>query len=165
LSPKKCAAWLVGCACAALLTGVGCSRDAWVDVAPIPALIEEEVIYDSELNVFVVWSTAGPYALAGWSPRSSDRTDRVLYCRSSETFISSLGEIFDRRGNLYGGPAPRGLDRVEIKVEGLAVLVDPNSVTRGPERDDPQALKPAGPLCADGAPEIEPGFMMEPDSP
>ena len=100
-------------------------------------------------------------ALGGWSPHTPDRAERVLYCRSSEQFVGSHGERFDIRGRYYGGPAPRGLAPISLKVEGGIVYVDPGRVGSGAERTE-EALEPAGRFCAEDAGEAEPGFLEDP---
>jgi hypothetical protein len=154
---------IIGLCVVAVLGAGSCESDSWVAVASRSELREKRVIYDPELNVFVLWSSPTPFAQAGWSPRGPDRHDRVLYCRSSEMFVSAFGELFDRMGNYYGGPAPRGLDRVAVRLYGDRVLVDPTIVSPGPARGDPKALEPAGPFCAEDAAEVEPGFLPNPE--
>jgi hypothetical protein len=42
------------------------------------------------------------------------------------------GEKFDRRGNYYGGPAQKGLDRYPVTVKGSSVFVDFDRLIGGP---------------------------------
>lgn len=147
----------------AYLVGVqvlGFFRDrGWVTAGTLQALEREEAFYLPEERVFVVSNGGRPVALSALSPHLGER---LVYCRSSGQFRSpGHGETFDRLGFYVLGPAPSGMDRVEIRVVGDLVQVKPESVTEGPARDAREPQKPAGPLCAIDAGESPPGFFEE----
>jgi len=74
---------------------------------------------------------------------------RVPWCSTSEWFECPChGSRYNRWGEYQFGPAPRGLDRFALRVEGGQVVVDTSTVVTGPSRiagalDQP----PAGPHC------------------
>jgi hypothetical protein len=124
----------------------------------------EGVVYVESEGVFVVWTGDEPLALAAASPHLSHR---LLFCRSSGLFEGEHGEKFDRRGIYFGGPAPRGMDRVGIEVLGDRVLIDPDALGRGPGRGALAAEEPEGRFCLFGSESAEivespPGFAPDP---
>jgi cytochrome b6-f complex iron-sulfur subunit len=74
---------------------------------------------------------------------------RVPFCGSSKWFECPChGSKYNEAGEYKLGPAPRGMDRFRITVEGGNVLVDTSEVILGPPRgadtiDEP----PQGPFC------------------
>ena len=77
---------------------------------------------------------------------------RVPFCESSGRFECPChGSVFNRAGDYLEGPAPRGLDRFAVEVDGNAVVVDTGSVTRGKPPGTKTIDEPArGPSCAGG---------------
>lgn len=74
---------------------------------------------------------------------------RVPWCESSKWFECPChGSRYNRWGEYQFGPAPRGLDRFAVTVEGGRVIVDTSTVVTGPSRGA-GALKqaPEGPHC------------------
>jgi cytochrome b6-f complex iron-sulfur subunit len=58
---------------------------------------------------------------------------RVPWCKTSQWFECPChGSQYNRVGEKKGGPAPRGLDRFVVSVEGGAVVVDTKMVIPGP---------------------------------
>jgi cytochrome b6-f complex iron-sulfur subunit len=58
---------------------------------------------------------------------------RVPWCKTSQWFECPChGSQYNRVGEKKGGPAPRGLDRFVVSVEGGAVVVDTKQVIPGP---------------------------------
>ncbi|MEA2717664.1 MAG: cytochrome b6-f complex iron-sulfur subunit, partial [Actinomycetota bacterium] len=58
---------------------------------------------------------------------------RVPWCKTSQWFECPChGSQYNRVGEKKGGPAPRGLDRFVVSVEGGAVIVDTKMVIPGP---------------------------------
>ena len=58
---------------------------------------------------------------------------RVPWCKTSQWFECPChGSQYNRVGEKKGGPAPRGLDRFVVSVEGGAVVVDTKTVIPGP---------------------------------
>ncbi len=119
-------------------------------VSDIDSLNEQGVIYVPELKVFVVANHPRPLALSAIDPHLGHRD---LYCPTSEMFEGAHGEKFDRLGFYFSGPAPRGLDRVAVHLDGNAVYVDPNERTQGPPRGAGNP-EPAGRFCPEGPPEF-----------
>ena len=57
----------------------------------------------------------------------------VPYCESSGRFECPChGSIYDLAGEYITGPAPRGMDRYEVKLDGDNVVVDTGVLTAGP---------------------------------
>jgi cytochrome b6-f complex iron-sulfur subunit len=75
---------------------------------------------------------------------------RVPFCDSSGRFECPChGSIYNIRGEYIQGPAPRGMDRFPIKVQGDKVLVDTSDVVEGPARGVSSVSSEAkGPPCA-----------------
>ena len=74
---------------------------------------------------------------------------RVPWCESSKWFECPChGSRYNRWGEYQFGPAPRGLDRFAVTLEGGRVIVDTSKVITGPSRGA-GALKqpPEGPHC------------------
>jgi cytochrome b6-f complex iron-sulfur subunit len=58
---------------------------------------------------------------------------RVPWCQTSQWFECPChGSKYNRVGEKKGGPAPRGLDRFPIEVDGDAVTINTGSVVQGP---------------------------------
>ena len=74
---------------------------------------------------------------------------RVPFCRHSQWFECPChGARYNAVGELRRGPAPRGLDRYEVRVEDGAVVVDTARKILGPPPGtDTTAQRPAGPHC------------------
>ncbi len=75
----------------------------------------------------------------------------VPHCEKSMLFECPChGSKYRLTGEYYGGPAPRGLDRFPIEMDGDNVLVDTGSVITGPPRGVntwSQFAEPVGPFC------------------
>jgi nitrite reductase/ring-hydroxylating ferredoxin subunit len=74
---------------------------------------------------------------------------RVPFCESSGHFECPChGSKFDIGGEWIEGPAPRGMDKYELLVEGESLVVDTSKVLSGPDRGAKAFFKPAkGPSC------------------
>ena len=58
---------------------------------------------------------------------------RVPWCKTSQWFECPChGSQYNKVGEKTGGPAPRGLDRFAVAVEGGAIVVDTAAVVQGP---------------------------------
>jgi cytochrome b6-f complex iron-sulfur subunit len=60
------------------------------------------------------------------------------------------GSKYRLSGEYYGGPAPRGLDRFPITLDGDKVVVDTGNPQTGPPRGTStwdQFAEPVGPFC------------------
>ena len=117
------------------------------------------VVYVAEGNAFVVANEDSFIGLSDVAPHVPG--ERVLYCPSSGWFVGLHGETCDRLGNYALGPASSGLMRLDVRVIGDRVEVNPERPLGAPERGSAKPLEPRGPFCgADGDPleETEPGF-------
>lgn len=58
---------------------------------------------------------------------------RVPWCKSSQWFECPChGSQYNRVGEKKGGPAPRGLDRFAVAIDGGTVVVDTGALSQGP---------------------------------
>lgn len=131
----------------------------WQTVMTTEALERSGVAYIRNAGVFIVSTDRGPLALSGTSPHLDHG---LQFCRSSQTFIGTHGEVFDRRGFYLDGPAARGMDRVAVQASEGMVQVDADEVTPGPPRGAGPPEEPAGPQCELPAPDAPAGFAPEP---
>ena len=77
---------------------------------------------------------------------------RVPWCKTSQWFECPChGSQYNRVGEKKGGPAPRGLDRFVVKVEGSKVNVDTGLVVQGPPiGTNTTGQEAEGPHCVSG---------------
>ncbi|MBI4259556.1 MAG: Rieske 2Fe-2S domain-containing protein [Actinobacteria bacterium] len=77
---------------------------------------------------------------------------RVPFCKQSQWFECPChGSKYNRAGEYELGPAPRGMDRFRISVDGDTVLVDTSEIIVGPVRGtDTTGQSPEGPFCVGG---------------
>jgi nitrite reductase/ring-hydroxylating ferredoxin subunit len=77
---------------------------------------------------------------------------KVPFCESSGRFECPChGSIYNIRGEYIQGPAPRGMDRFRIAIQGDHVLVDTAKVVEGPPRGVTSVSSEAkGPSCIPG---------------
>jgi cytochrome b6-f complex iron-sulfur subunit len=75
---------------------------------------------------------------------------RVPWCKSSQWFECPChGSQYNRVGEKKGGPAPRGLDRFGVAVDGGVVVVDTGNRTLGPPiGTNTTGQEAEGPHCA-----------------
>lgn len=75
----------------------------------------------------------------------------VPHCGKSMLFECPChGSKYRLHGEYFGGPAPRGLDRFPIAIEGGKVVVDTGAVQTGPPRGTStweKFAEPQGPFC------------------
>jgi cytochrome b6-f complex iron-sulfur subunit len=76
---------------------------------------------------------------------------KVPFCVTSQWFECPChGSKYNKAGEYKLGPAPRGLDRFQIKVEGDTVVVDTTFVVTGPPRGtNTTGQEREGPFCAE----------------
>ena len=74
---------------------------------------------------------------------------RVPFCQASQWFECPChGSKYNEAGEYRLGPAPQGMFRFAVKVEGQSVKVDTSSVVLGPPRGtDTIRQSPEGPFC------------------
>jgi cytochrome b6-f complex iron-sulfur subunit len=75
---------------------------------------------------------------------------RVPWCKSSQWFECPChGSQYNRVGEKKGGPAPRGLDRFAVSVDGGVVVVDTGALSQGPPiGTNTTGQEAEGPHCA-----------------
>lgn len=75
---------------------------------------------------------------------------RVPWCSSSQWFECPChGSKYNRVGEKVGGPAPRGLDRFGVSVDGGVIVVDTKQVVQGPPiGTNTTGQNAEGPHCA-----------------
>ena len=80
---------------------------------------------------------------------------RVPWCKTSQWFECPChGSQYNRVGEKKGGPAPRGLDRFRLVVDGGQVVVDTSQVIPGPPiGTNTTGQEAEGPHCIGGASE------------
>lgn len=74
---------------------------------------------------------------------------RVPFCESSGHFECPChGSKYDIGGEWVEGPAPRGMDRYVLTLQGDTLVVDTSKLITGPSRGAKRYFKPAkGPSC------------------
>jgi hypothetical protein len=116
----------------------------WTRVDSLAHVRGTGVVFDQDLNVFLVYEAPGDraVALSGVSPHSTNGAERILFCRPSEYFQATQhGEKFDRLGRYATGPAARGMDRFAVMVLSGDVYIDKTQLIPGPPRFDPKPLE------------------------
>ena len=78
---------------------------------------------------------------------------RVPWCQTSQWFECPChGSQYNRVGEKKGGPAPRGLDRFPVTVDGGVVTVDTGTIVLGPPIGvNTTGQEAEGPHCISGA--------------
>jgi cytochrome b6-f complex iron-sulfur subunit len=106
----------------------------------------ETATYISEGRLFVAHTGSEIYAL---SQRCPHLGCRVPFCDSSGRFECPChGSKYDIGGEWIEGPAPRGMDRFDLKLSGGVLLADTSKVISGPGRGAKRFLTPPkGPSC------------------
>jgi cytochrome b6-f complex iron-sulfur subunit len=121
-----------------------------VDAGPVSDYLKEGTVkYSLDGRFYVTQYQGGLRALYQKCPHLGCR---VPFCESAAQFQCPChGSIYNLLGEYLGGPAPRGMDRFDIKIEGGNVLVDTSSVVEGPPRGVITGpTKAAGPSCLGG---------------
>jgi len=118
----------------------------WVTRYPEEALAKAEAVYTpSEL----AGMEAGVVALYQKCPHLGCR---VPQCLSSQWFECGChGSQYNRAGEKKGGPAPRGMDRFAMTVDGDVLTVDTGTVIDGPPiGTNTTGQEAEGPHCVGG---------------
>ena len=119
----------------------------WVTEYPTSALDKAEAVYsEPELNGM----RAGLIALWQTCPHLGCR---VPECVTSQWFECPChGSQYNRVGEKKGGPAPRGMDRFAMSVEGGTFVVDTGTIIAGPPiGTNTTGQEAEGPNCISGA--------------
>jgi hypothetical protein len=137
---------------AVMIVGYGVlrARDAspgvgWIRVGTTQQLDQARVTFVASIPAFVV---ATPEGLIGLYAKSPHLGEPVQYCASSGYFEDPMhGSKFDGVGDYALGPAPRGLDRLQVRTVGNNLWIDPQDHVLGAPRGQPRASRPTGPFC------------------
>lgn len=130
---------------AVVFDGPSSPGPSWVRAGSVSEVQRRQVVYVPDARAYVVASSStNPLALHARSPHLGEW---IRYCASSGWFEDRAhGAMFDGLGRYVLGPAPRGLDRFEVRVIAGNVWVDTASLMLGPPRG-PRDLHPSGPFC------------------
>ena len=107
----------------------------------------ETATYISDGRLFVANTGTRIFAISQKCPHLGCR---VPFCESSGRFECPChGSKYDLGGEWIEGPAPRGMDRFVLKIDGGKLVADTSKLIAGPDRGAKKYLKPAkGPSCA-----------------
>jgi nitrite reductase/ring-hydroxylating ferredoxin subunit len=117
----------------------------WVHATSVAELQRGRVVFVPQARAFVVAGALSPIALYAVSPHNGKP---ITHCDSSGWFEDRAhGSRFDGLGRYVLGPAPRGLDRFEVRVVDGEIWIDATTFLIGPPRGAP-IEPPSGPFCA-----------------
>jgi cytochrome b6-f complex iron-sulfur subunit len=116
---------------------------SYVVMYPPEALLRARAVYPDSV---VRGMSEGVVALFQRCPHLGCR---VPWCGSSQWFECPChGSKYNRVGEKRDGPAPRGMDRFAIAIEGGALTIDTSQLAQGPPvGTDTTRQKPEGPAC------------------
>ena len=134
---------VVGFALILMRPGLTSPGPQWVHAGSVAELERDQVVYVEQAHAFVV-DGESPLALYAISPHNGKP---ITHCQSSGWFEDRAhGSRFDRLGRYVLGPAPRGLDRFEVRVVDGEIWIDPTTLLIGPPRGVP-TKPPSGVFC------------------
>jgi hypothetical protein len=117
----------------------------WIRVGTTQQLDQARVTFIASIPAYVVVT---PEGLVGLYARSPQMGEPVEYCASSGYFEDPAhGSKFDGLGDYALGPAPRGLDQLQVRTVGSDVWIYPQDFVLGAPRGTPRAAPPRGPFC------------------
>src|ERR1700688_877546 len=112
-----------------LATGAGGAK---ITVGTISTFAKDTSTYVPAGRMYVVNANDYLFALSQKCPHLGCH---VPYCESSGRFECPChGSIYDLAGEYIAGPAPRGMDRYEVKLVGDNVVVNTGVLQDGPPR-------------------------------
>jgi cytochrome b6-f complex iron-sulfur subunit len=119
---------------------------ATIKVGTVASFKAESATYISAGRLFIANTGSRIFAISQKCPHLGCR---VPFCESSGRFECPChGSKYDLGGEWIEGPAPRGMDRYLLKLEGDTVVVDTSKLITGPGRGAKRYFKPAkGPSC------------------
>jgi len=126
-----------------LTTGTGGAK---ITVGTVTSFNQNTSTYVPAGRMYIVNANDYLFALSQKCPHLGCH---VPYCESSGRFECPChGSIYDLAGEYIAGPAPRGMDRYEVKLDGDNVVVDTSILQSGPPRGAKLFLTPPkGPSC------------------
>jgi cytochrome b6-f complex iron-sulfur subunit len=117
-------------------------------LGPPSSYAPETATYVPDGRLFVANTGTRLFALSQKCPHLGCR---VPFCESSGRFECPChGSKYDLGGEWIEGPAPRGMDRYQLSVDGAsgALVVDTSKLITGPPHGSNKYLTPAkGPSC------------------
>ncbi len=107
------------------------------------------VTYYPEGRLYVTNAKGDLFAISQKCPHLGCQ---VPFCESSGRFECPChGSIFDIGGEWITGPAPRGMDRYPISVQGGVLVADTGTLESGPDHGAKKYFSPPkGPTCVKG---------------
>jgi Rieske Fe-S protein len=122
------------------------SKGAVLDLGDPANYPTNTATYVTEGRLFVANAGGHVFALSQKCPHLGCR---VPFCDSSGRFECPChGSKFDLGGEWIEGPAPRGMDRYDLRLENGALVVDTSKLAAGPDRGADQfQTPPKGPAC------------------
>jgi cytochrome b6-f complex iron-sulfur subunit len=119
----------------------------WVTEYPAGALDKAQAVYSAPE---LAGMDAGLVALFQTCPHLGCR---VPDCQTSQWFECPChGSRYNQVGEKRGGPAPRGMDRFAMSIEGGSFVVDTGLVIQGPPiGTNTTGQEPEGPSCLGGS--------------
>jgi nitrite reductase/ring-hydroxylating ferredoxin subunit len=126
-----------------LATGAGGAK---ITVGSTTSFAEDTSTYVAAGRMYIVNANSYLFALSQACPHLGCH---VPYCESSGRFECPChGSIYDLAGEYIAGPAPRGMDRYGVTLDGQNVVVDTRVLKAGPPRGAKIFLTPPkGPSC------------------
>ncbi len=126
-----------------LTSGAGGAK---LTVGTLSSFAAETSTYVPAGRMYVVNTKGYLFALSQKCPHLGCH---VPYCESSGRFECPChGSIYDLAGEHIAGPAPRGMDRFNVKLDGQNVVVDTGVLEPGPARGTKNFFtEPKGPGC------------------
>ena len=120
----------------------------WIRVGSTEQVTSARITFVESVPAYVV---ATPEGLVGLYARSPQMGEPVKYCASSGWFEDRAhGSMFDSLGDYVLGPAPRGLDRLDVRAVGNDVWIDPTDRFIGAPRGT-HPVEQSGPFCVGGS--------------
>ena len=130
----------------AAFAAMASTESAWVTVDD-DKRFDDRVSFDEDMGVYLVHR--GPRVIA-FSNHGPWNNELVVYCPSSQLFETYWsGSKFDIYGHYLSGPAPRGMNRLPVRVRGGKAEVIPKQLIAGPSRGVSKRTVrlPVGPFC------------------
>jgi hypothetical protein len=153
------AAVLVLAAGSFLASDDGRSTTLWKRARTVAAVRDAGVVYLPSHRVFLV---DAPGEILALSAIGTQLEEPIAYCRTSGWFEDTAhGSKWDGLGYYMDGPAPRGMDRVRIRVREGMIEVMPSAESHGPPRGAGPGSTPDGPFCSGNGPgAVRQGFLV-----